>query len=67
MMRYMAGLTGIVLLGLPLRHLIGNAYFKGMSAYRYEVYAIRDGVYYSHFRTGQKSIKAQFWKGIVWG
>lgn len=58
MMRYFAGLTGIVLIGLPLRHLLGNAYFKGMSAYRYEVYAIRDGLYYSHFRTGQKSIKA---------
>jgi len=38
-----------------------------MSAYRYEVYAVRDGVYYSHFRKGQKSIKAPFWKGTIWG
>lgn len=44
--------TAGILLGFPLRHLIGKAYFKGLSSYRYEAYAIRDGVYYSHFRTG---------------
>lgn len=52
MVRYYAAFSAIILLGAPLRHLIGKAYFKGMSSYRYEVYAIRDGVYYSHFRTG---------------
>lgn len=67
MTRMYAIVTGCLILGAPLRHLIGKAYFKGLSSYRYEVYAIRDGVYYSHFRSGQKSIKAKNWRGMIWG
>lgn len=30
------------------------------------MYAVRDGVYYKHFRYGMRQGKANFWKGKVW-
>ena len=66
-MRQMIVTIAIVALALPLKQLLQAGYFKGMLTYRQEVYAVRDGIYYSHFRGGQKSIKAPFWKGVFWG
>jgi len=50
----------------PLRYVLTNATFRNFLSYRFEAYAVRDGLYYKHFRTGQKSIKAHYWRGKVW-
>lgn len=39
---------------LPIRYLVGRAMFRNFLSFRYEAYAVRDGVYYKHFRTGQR-------------
>ena len=60
----------VILFGMislaPLRYVLTNAVFRNIRSYRFEAYAVRDGLYYKHFRTGQKSIKAHYWRGNVW-
>lgn len=50
----------------PLRYLVTRAYFRNLLSFRTEVYAVRDGVYYKHFRTGQKNLKAEIWRNKLW-
>jgi ubiquinol-cytochrome c reductase cytochrome c1 subunit len=33
---------------------------------RWEMYAVRDGVYYNHFKKGQKNTRVQQFRGKVW-
>ena len=37
--------------------------FKNYMSYRQEIYAVRDGIYYSHFKSGMKSTVAQRLRG----
>jgi ubiquinol-cytochrome c reductase cytochrome c1 subunit len=49
--RTLAMVTGALLL-LPLYYFKLCSYQRGQLGYRLEAYAVRDGKYYSHFRTG---------------
>lgn len=50
----------------PIRYLATKGMMRNVISYRFEAYAVRDGLYYKHFRTGQKSIKASYWRGKLW-
>lgn len=50
----------------PLRYLVVRGYWRSLLSLRYEMYAVRDGVYYKHFRTGQRSAKAAIMRGHLW-
>lgn len=58
-------MAGIALL-YPLRYLKVKAHFRSLLSIRNEMYSVRDGVYYKHFRYGQKQTKALYWKGKMW-
>lgn len=48
---------------LPIRYLVGRAMQRNFLSFRLEAYAVRDGVYYKHFRTGQR-----YWNpNMHWG
>lgn len=50
----------------PLFKLISPGLGRSYLSFRFEVYAVRDGLYYKHFRTGGRSIKASHWRSRVW-
>jgi hypothetical protein len=53
---------------LPLWWVVGKGFSKGMMSYRIEAYAVRDGLYYNHFRNGQIALKKNvFGFGRLWG
>jgi len=57
--------TGIFLL-YPLKYLRTTAYFRNLISVRYEMYAVRDGAYYSHFKSGGRNSRAHSMKGNFW-
>ena len=57
--------TSLLLL-IPLRYVIKTGAYRNAMAYWLEAYAVRDGLYYKHFRKGQKSIKTDHFRGKVW-
>jgi ubiquinol-cytochrome c reductase cytochrome c1 subunit len=65
MFRYNVILFAMICL-TPLRYILTNGASRNFLSYRFEAYAVRDGLYYKHFRTGQKSIKANYWRGKSW-
>lgn len=54
------------LLLYPLKYLKTKGFYRQAASVRNEIYSVRDGVYYSHWKNGQKSGKAQFWKNKIW-
>lgn len=50
----------------PFKYLKTRAYFRNLLSVRYEMYAVRDGVYYSHFKSGGRNSKAHTLKGNYW-
>jgi ubiquinol-cytochrome c reductase cytochrome c1 subunit len=44
-------ILGVALI-YPFKYLRTRAYFRNLLSVRYEMYAVRDGVYYSHFKSG---------------
>lgn len=48
---------------IPLRNIVTQGFLRNVFSYRIEQYAVRDGLYYKHFRTGQRSIKANLFVG----
>ena len=63
--RYYAIALGALVL-TPLRYVVGPGFYRGAMSYRVEAYAVRDGLYYNHFRTGQKSFKANAFRANFW-
>lgn len=57
--------TGILLL-IPFKYLKTRAFYRNLLSTRWEMYAVRDGVYYNHFRTGQRNTRAYHFKGKYW-
>lgn len=49
--RYYMFLTAFCLL-YPFKYFKTKAYFRNLLSVRYEMYAVRDGLYYKHFKTG---------------
>ena len=65
----LARLTAIVLgIGMlyPLKHMLVKGRYRSFLAHRNELYAVRDGVYYSHFRSGMRQAKAPQWRSKLW-
>jgi len=40
--------------------------FKNELSMRYEMYSVRDGVYYKHFKTGMRRQWAIRWRGNIY-
>jgi ubiquinol-cytochrome c reductase cytochrome c1 subunit len=53
MMRHYSVLSG-ALLFVPFSVFVLRGRFRNYNSYRREMYAVRDGVYYSHFKSGMK-------------
>lgn len=50
----------------PLRYLNIRAFYRSANSLRYEMYAVRDGVYYKHYRYGMRSVRANAFKNMLW-
>jgi ubiquinol-cytochrome c reductase cytochrome c1 subunit len=61
---YMFG-TGFLLL-LPFAYMRTRAYFRNLLSVRWEMYAVRDGVYYNHFKKGGRNSRAYQWRNRYW-
>ena len=59
-------LTFAGILFWPLRYVNSIAYFRQLLSLRYEMYAVRDGIYYKHFKHGFRCAKAGYWKNKIW-
>ena len=57
-------LAGICL--YPIKYMKTKGHFRALNTLRNELYAVRDGVYYNHYRYGAKNGKSQFWKQKIW-
>jgi len=57
--------TGIALL-IPFKYIKTRAFYRNLLSTRWEMYAVRDGVYYNHFRTGGRNSRAYHFKGKFW-
>jgi len=51
-------LTGVALI-FPFKYLRTKAYWRNLLSLRWEMYAVRDGAYYNHFRANAKGAKAE--------
>jgi ubiquinol-cytochrome c reductase cytochrome c1 subunit len=49
--------TGFLMLW-PFRYLKTRAYFRNLLSVRWEMYSVRDGVYYNHFKKGGVNSRA---------
>jgi len=58
-------LTGVALLW-PFKYLKTRAYFRNLLSVRWEMYAVRDGVYYNHFKNGGKNSRADQFRNVFW-
>lgn len=60
--------VGFLALGLlyPLRYLSVKAYWRSTLTSRYEMYAVRDGVYYKHYRYGMRNSRAANYRNKLW-
>jgi len=47
----------------PFKYLKTKAYFRNLLSMRFEMYAVRDGVYYHHLKKGMKNARAQQFRG----
>lgn len=50
-------LTGFAIL-YPFKYIKTRAYFRNLLSIRWEMYSIRDGVYYNHFKKGGVNSRA---------
>ena len=55
--RYYMILTGFLML-YPFKYLKTRAYFRNLLSVRWEMYAVRDGVCYNHFKKGGVNSRA---------
>jgi len=58
-------LTGIVLL-YPFKYLKTRALYRNLLSTRWEMYAVRDGVYYHHLKKGGRNSRAYHFRGKFW-
>lgn len=49
--------TGLCLL-LPFTYFKTRGFYRNLLSVRWEIYAVRDGVYYNHFKKGWKNSRA---------
>jgi len=54
------------LLWWPFKYLKTRATFRNLLCMRYEMYAVRDGVYYHHLKKGMKNTRAEVLRNKLW-
>jgi ubiquinol-cytochrome c reductase cytochrome c1 subunit len=54
------------LLLMPFKYLKTYAYYRNLLSTRSELYAVRDGLYYKHWKSGWKSVKAPQYRNNYW-
>jgi ubiquinol-cytochrome c reductase cytochrome c1 subunit len=57
-------LTGVAML-FPFKYLKTKAYYRNLLSMRWEAYAVRDGVYYQHFKKGGRQTRAQEYRNVM--
>eukprot|EP01017_Pseudomicrothorax_dubius_P000780 TRINITY_DN0_c2606_g1_i1.p1 TRINITY_DN0_c2606_g1~~TRINITY_DN0_c2606_g1_i1.p1 ORF type:complete len:234 (-),score=67.41 TRINITY_DN0_c2606_g1_i1:83-784(-) len=57
--------TGFALC-LPFAYIRTRAYYRNLLSVRWEMYAVRDGVYYTHFKKGGRNSRAYQFKQKIW-
>jgi ubiquinol-cytochrome c reductase cytochrome c1 subunit len=50
----------------PLKYWKTRATYRNLLCMRYEMYAIRDGVYYHHLKKGMRNSRAEQFKTKIW-
>jgi ubiquinol-cytochrome c reductase cytochrome c1 subunit len=58
-------ITGFFLLW-PLRFIKTKCFYRNLLSLRWEMYSVRDGVYYNHFKKGGVNSRAEGFKGSFW-
>ena len=53
---YMIFTAGLLL--IPFKYLRTRAYYRNLLSVRWEMYAVRDGAYYNHFKSGGYNSRA---------
>jgi len=56
-----------VLLMFPLKYLKTRGHFRNLLSVRYEMYSVRDGVYYHHLKKGMRNQRAPDFRYQIWG
>lgn len=65
MVRYYMFFTGGLLM-LPFKYFKTKAFYRNLLSLRWEMYAVRDGVYYNHFKYGGYNSRAYQFRGYFW-
>jgi ubiquinol-cytochrome c reductase cytochrome c1 subunit len=58
-------ITGFFLL-FPFKYFKTKAYYRNLLCLRWEMYSVRDGLYYKHFKTGSANARAYQFRGVMW-
>jgi ubiquinol-cytochrome c reductase cytochrome c1 subunit len=58
-------LTGFVILW-PFKYLKTRAYYRNLLSLRHELYSVRDGVYYNHFKKLGVNSRGDQFRGKYW-
>jgi ubiquinol-cytochrome c reductase cytochrome c1 subunit len=57
--------TGICLV-YPFKYLKTRAFYRNLLSTRWEMYAVRDGLYYNHFKHGGRNSRSAHFRGKFW-
>jgi ubiquinol-cytochrome c reductase cytochrome c1 subunit len=59
---------GITILAMivPFGYFKTRAFYRNNLSLRWEMYAVRDGVYYNHFKKGWKNQRSHQFRGNYW-
>ncbi len=63
--RYYMILTGFCLL-YPFKYFKTRAHYRNLLSVRWEMYSVRDGAYYNHFKSGGYNGRAYQFRGNFW-
>jgi len=58
-------ITGVLLI-LPIKYMKTRGIYRNLLSMRYEMYSVRDGVYYHHLKKGQRNSRAAQFRQKVW-
>jgi len=55
-----------ILLFLPFKYWKTRSTYRNLMSMRFEMYAVRDGVYYHHLKKGMRNSRASQFRGRIW-
>lgn len=65
MVRMYMFITGFALI-YPFKYFKTKAYYRNLLCVRWEMYSVRDGLYYKHFKTGSANSRSYQFRGTMW-